>query len=150
MAKSKQPRAFIKVIPPCGQLTCTQGEMCIHACVWLDVYISEGTACTALSDTWGTLKADVVVGADAAQGLLPVDAPEALLQTGVDHFAGFCRCHPVCSASLHGNGASTDPLPVIEADRLQALVVPVPSRMVDVEPRRPLCHAWRHMEGRHG
>jgi len=84
----------------------------------------------------------VVVGADAASGLLVVDAPEALLQTGVDHFPGVCRRHPVGGAGLHGDGPSADPLPVIEADGLQALVVSVPSGMIDVEPRRPLRHVW--------
>lgn len=92
----------------------------------------------------------MVVGADAALGLFLVDAPEALLQTGVDHFPSVCRCHPVCSASLHGCRPRTNSLPVIEADCLQALIVSVSPRMVDVEPRRPLGHAWRHMEGGHG
>ena len=96
--------------------------------------------------TWRTLKADVVVGADAAAGLFVVDAPEALLQTGVDHFPSVCRGHPVRGASLHGHGPCTDSLPVIEANGLQALIVSVPSRMVDVEPRRPFCHTCGHME----
>lgn len=96
--------------------------------------------------TWRTLKADMVVGTDAAVGLFFVDAPEALLQAGVDDFPGVCRCHPICSTSLHGHGPSTNSLPVIEADRFQAFIVSIPSRMVDVEPRSPLSHAWRHME----
>lgn len=100
--------------------------------------------------TWRTLKANMVVGADVTVGLFLVDAPEALLQTGVDHLPSVCCWYPVCCASLHGCGPRTNSLSVIEADSLQALVVSVPPRMVDVEPRRPFCHTWRHTEGRHG
>lgn len=99
-------------------------------------------SCVCLAATRGTLEAHVVVGADAAPALLPVDAPEAFLQTGVHHLPGVRRCHPVGGAGLHGRGPGADPLPVVETDRLQALVVSVASRMVDVEPGRPLCHAW--------
>lgn len=97
--------------------------------------------------TRGTLKADVVVGAHASVALLLVDAPETFLQAGVDHFPSVRGCHPVCGASLHGHGPCADPLPVIESDRFQAFVVPVPSRVVDVEPRGPLCHPWSQMQG---
>lgn len=93
--------------------------------------------------TWRTLKADVVVGADTAVGLFLVNAPEALFQTGVDHLPSVGRCHPVRGASLHGHGPRTNPLPVIETDRFQALIVSVASRVVDVEPGCPLCHTCR-------
>lgn len=96
--------------------------------------------------TWGTLKADVIVRADTAMGLFLVDAPETLLQTGVNHFPCVCCCHPVCSASFHGCGSCTDSLPVIKTDRFQALVVSITPRMVNVEPRCPLCDTWRHRE----
>lgn len=92
----------------------------------------------------------MVVGADAALRLLLVDAPEAFLQAGVDHLPGVCCCHPVSGAGLHGHGPRTNPLPVIEPDGLQTLIVSVPSRMVDVEPGRPLRHPYRRMVGRHG
>lgn len=92
--------------------------------------------------TWRTLEADVIVGAGATVRLFLVNAPEAFIQTGVDHLPSVRRCHPVCGASLHGDGPRTNPLPVVEADGLQSLVVSVASRVVDVEPRRPLRHTW--------
>lgn len=97
--------------------------------------------------TWGTLKANVVVRADTAVGLLLVDAPEALLQAGVDDFPCVRCCYPVCSASFHGCGSFTNSLPVIKTDRFQTLIVSIPPRMVNVEPRCPLCHTWSHREG---
>lgn len=84
----------------------------------------------------------MIVGAGAAIRLLLVNAPEALIQTGVDHLPSVGRRHPVCGASLHGDGPRTNPLPVVETDGLQSLVVSVASRVVDVEPRRPLRHTW--------
>lgn len=90
--------------------------------------------------TWWTLEANVIVGASATMRLFFVNAPEALIQTGVDHLPCVGRCHPVCGASLHGDGPRTNPLPVVETDGLQSLVVSVASRVVDVEPRCPLRH----------
>lgn len=92
--------------------------------------------------TWWALEANVIVGAGATTRLFLVNAPEALIQAGVDHLPSVSRRHPVCGASLHGNGPRTNPLPVVETDGLQSLVVSVASRMVDVEPRRPLSHSW--------
>lgn len=89
----------------------------------------------------------MVVGARASVALLLVDAPETFLQAGVHHFPSVCGCHPVCGPSLHGRGPCADPLPVIESDGFQAFVVPVPSRVVDVEPRGPLRHSWSRMQG---
>lgn len=122
---------------------------CVHS--WM--FVSAKWQCAQLwaaviRATWGTLKADVIVWADATVGLFLVDAPEAFLQTGVDHFPGVRRRDPVCRASLHGHGPHADSLPVVETYRLQTLVVSIPSRMVDVEPRRPLCHTWGHTEGK--
>lgn len=76
----------------------------------------------------------MVVGAGASVGLLLVDAPEALLQTGVDDFSRFCRSNPICGASLHRCGSGAHSLSVIEADGLKALVIPVPTGVVNVEP----------------
>lgn len=113
-----------------------------HSCLWrLHVHICEVTVVMRL--TWGTLKADVVVRADTAVGLFLVDAPETLLQTGVNHFPCVCCRHPVCSASFHGCGSCTNSLPVIKTYRFQALIVSISPRMVNVEPRCPLCHTWR-------
>lgn len=109
--------------------------------------LRDESSCSGWAATWGTLEADVVVGAHASIGLLLVDAPETFLQAGVHHFPSVCSCHPVCGPGLHGHGSCTDPLPVIESDGFQAFVVPVPSRVVDVEPRGPLCHPWRHIQG---
>lgn len=132
---------------------------CIGRCVFMHVFSCMFIAvkqqlvqpqAAVIRATWGTLKANMVVGADVATGLFLVDAPETFLQTGVDHLPGVCCCHPVCCASLHGCGPRTNSLSVIETDGLQALIVSVPPRMVNVEPRRPLCHAWRYTEGSHG
>lgn len=84
----------------------------------------------------------MIVGAGATVRLFLVNAPEALIQTGVDHLPSIHRCHPVRGASLHGDGPRTDPLPVVESYGLQPLIVSVASRVVDVEPRRPLRHTW--------
>lgn len=92
--------------------------------------------------TWRTLEANVIVGAGATIRLFLVNAPEALIQTGVDHLPSVSCRHPVRGASLHGDWPWTNPLPVVEADGFQSLVVSVASRVVDVEPRRPFCHTW--------
>lgn len=84
-------------------------------------------------------EAHMVVGAAAAPGLLPVEAPEAALWVGVHPLARGGRQRPVGGARLqrqrpraHARGA------VVEADSRQALEVAVSSWVVHVEPRRPL------------
>lgn len=97
--------------------------------------------------TWRALEAHMVVGAEAAVRLLLVDAPEALLQAGVDHLPSVCSWDPVGGASFHGNRTGAHSLTVVEADGLQSLVIPVAPGVVDVEPGRPLGHTCGIRDG---
>lgn len=83
-------------------------------------------------------EADVVVGAGLALRLLLVDAPKALLGAEVHDFTHVLGQLPLGGAGLDGHGPLAHAPAVVEADGLQALVVPVPPGVVDVEPGRPL------------
>ena len=108
-----------------------------------------------INGTWWTLEAHMVIRAAAAVDLLFIDAPEALVQTGMHHLPGVCGCDPVAGACLHGHRPGTHPLSIVKTDGLQALIVSVAPWMVDVEPGCPLRHPcvaqeWRETGVRPG
>lgn len=88
--------------------------------------------------TWRAEEAHGVIGAVLARPLLPVEAPEALKGAAMDHLAiAACR-YPAGGPSLQPQGPSTHPVPVVEANGIQPLIVTLPTWMVDVEPCCPL------------
>lgn len=83
-------------------------------------------------------EADVVVGAGLALWLLLVKAAKALFGAGVHHLAHLLGQLPGGGAGLDGHRPLAHAAPVVEADGVQALEVPIPAGVVDVEPRCPL------------
>lgn len=105
------------------------------------IHFSALMDCLLTNCTWRTLESHMVVGATAAIWLLLIDAPEAFLQTGMYHLPCIGSCDPVCGTGLHGYRSCTYPFPIVEANGLQPLVVPISSWMIDVKPGCPLSHA---------
>lgn len=50
--------------------------------------------------TWWAEEAHCIIGTVLAWSLLPVEAPEALTGTAMDHLASASRRHPVCGPGL--------------------------------------------------
>lgn len=80
------------------------------------IHFSTLMDCLLTNCTWWTLESHMVVGAAATKRLLLIDAPEALLQTGMDHLPCIRSCNPVCGTGLHGYRSRANPFPIVEAN----------------------------------
>lgn len=87
--------------------------------------------------TFRTEETHSIIPAGLPHRLLLVQAPESFLHTGVDHLTCAASRDPVCCPGFNGCGSGTQFLWVIEPDGIYSLIVPVASRVVNVEPSGP-------------
>lgn len=87
---------------------------------------------------WWAEEAHSVIRAVLARPLLPVDAPEALTGTAMDHLASAACRYPVSGPGLQPQGLSAHTVPIVEVNGIQPLVVALPAWVVNVEPCCPL------------
>lgn len=87
--------------------------------------------------TWWAEEAHSVIGAVLARSLLPVEAPEALTGTAMDHLASAACRYPVSGPGLQAQGPGTHTVPIVEMNGIQPLIVALPTWVVNVEPLCP-------------
>lgn len=87
-------------------------------------------------------EADCVIWAVLSFWLFWIDAPEPNSGFSVYTLSGSVSWNPVCSTSFQCLWGLAHTSSVIEPNRIQLLVISLPSRVIDVEPSRPLVVIW--------